>query len=102
MLIVEIKTQMDDDRNFFLNFTTTFSPRDTFTSTNGETPPTESHTPPHIIFIMVDDLGWNDVGYHGSEIRTPHMDNLAENGVKLENYYTAPVCGPTRAQFLSG
>lgn len=51
---------------------------------------------------MVDDLGWNDIGYHGSEIRTPHLDALANNGVKLENYYTAPVCGPTRAQFLTG
>ena len=51
---------------------------------------------------MVDDLGWNDVGYHGSEIYTPNLDELADNGVKLENYYTAPVCGPTRAQLLTG
>lgn len=58
--------------------------------------------PPNVVFIMVDDLGWNDVGFHSSEIRTPTLDRLADNGVKLENYYMAPVCGPTRAQFLSG
>ena len=52
--------------------------------------------------IMADDLGWNDVGYHGSEIRTPNIDSLANNGVKLENYYTAPNCGPSRAQLMTG
>ena len=57
---------------------------------------------PNILFIMVDDLGWNDVGYHGSEIRTPNIDNLAINGVRLDNYYVSPICGPSRAQFLSG
>ncbi|XP_067934002.1 arylsulfatase J-like [Watersipora subatra] len=57
---------------------------------------------PNIVFIMVDDLGWNDVGYHNSEIATPNLDRLAMDGVRLEQYYTAPVCGPTRAQFLSG
>jgi len=61
-----------------------------------------SSASPHIVFIMVDDLGWNDVGYHGSEIQTPNLDALAASGVKLENYYTAPICGPTRTQFLSG
>lgn len=57
---------------------------------------------PHIIFIMVDDLGLNDVSFRGSEIQTPNIDRLASQGVILDNYYTAPVCGPTRAQFLSG
>lgn len=60
------------------------------------------HRPPHIVFIMADDMGWNDIGYHDSDVKTPNMDALANNGVKLENYYTAPVCGPTRAQLLSG
>ena len=58
---------------------------------------------PNIVFIMADDLGFNDVSYHGyGEIPTPHIDDLALNGVRLENYYVGPTCGPTRSQFLSG
>ena len=60
--------------------------------------------PPNIVFIMVDDLGFNDIGYRNtSEIITPTLTLLAtKNGVRLENYYTGPTCGPTRTQFLSG
>ncbi len=57
---------------------------------------------PHILFIMADDLGWNDIGYHGSEIRTPTLDRLAAEGVKLENYYVQPICTPSRSQLLTG
>ena len=57
---------------------------------------------PNIILIFADDLGWNDVGYHGSEIQTPNMDQLANEGVKLENYYVQPVCSPSRSQLLTG
>jgi arylsulfatase A-like enzyme len=41
---------------------------------------------PHIIFVLADDYGFNDVGYHGSKIKTPNLDKLASEGVKLENY----------------
>ena len=58
--------------------------------------------PPHILFIMSDDYGWHDIGYHGSRIRTPNLDKLAYNGVRLENYYVQPICSPTRSQLLSG
>jgi hypothetical protein len=58
--------------------------------------------PPHIIFIVADDLGWNDVGYHGSEIKTPNLDKLATGGIQLQNYYTNQVCSPTRSAFLGG
>lgn len=58
--------------------------------------------PPNIIFIMSDDYGWHDIGYHGSKIRTPVMDELAYNGIRLENYYVQPICSPTRSQFMSG
>lgn len=57
---------------------------------------------PNIVFIMADDLGYNDVSYHGSEIWTPNIDQLAIEGVRLENYYMSPSCGPSRAQFMSG
>ena len=57
---------------------------------------------PHIVFILADDLGFNDVGYHGSEIRTRNIDALSEDGVRLENYYVQPMCTPTRSQLMSG
>ena len=57
---------------------------------------------PHILFILADDLGWHDVGYHDSEISTPTLDQLASDGVKLENYYVQPICSPTRSQLLTG
>uniref|UniRef100_A0A3B3XC84 Sulfatase N-terminal domain-containing protein n=1 Tax=Poecilia mexicana TaxID=48701 RepID=A0A3B3XC84_9TELE len=57
---------------------------------------------PHLIFIMVDDQGYGDVGYHGSDIHTPVLDQLAAEGVKLENYYVQPICSPSRSQLMTG
>ena len=60
---------------------------------------------PNIIFILVDDLGFNDVGYHGeggSALTTPTIDRLAMEGVRLENYYVQPSCTPTRSQLMTG
>lgn len=57
---------------------------------------------PHLIFILADDQGFRDVGYHGSEIRTPTLDRLAAEGVKLENYYVQPICTPSRSQLITG
>jgi arylsulfatase A-like enzyme len=56
---------------------------------------------PNVVMIVADDLGWNDVGYHGSEIRTPNLDALAAGGVKLDHYYVWPVCSPTRTALLT-
>jgi arylsulfatase A-like enzyme len=58
--------------------------------------------PPNIVFLLADDLGWQDVGFHGSEIRTPNIDRLATAGVRLEQFYVQPVCSPTRASLMTG
>jgi arylsulfatase A-like enzyme len=57
---------------------------------------------PNIVFILADDLGWSDVGWHGSEIRTPNLDKLAAGGARLEHLYVLQVCSPTRAALLTG
>lgn len=61
-----------------------------------------ARTQPHIVFILADDYGWNDVGYHGSEIKTPNLDKLSAAGVRLENYYVQPLCTPSRNQLMTG
>ena len=62
----------------------------------------QSGKKPNIIIILADDLGWGDVGYHGSDIKTPHIDRLAKEGIELNRYYTAAVCSPTRAGLMTG
>ncbi|XP_019625440.1 PREDICTED: arylsulfatase B-like [Branchiostoma belcheri] len=57
---------------------------------------------PNIVFILADDYGWNDIGYHGSFIQTPNLDSLASEGVTLENYYVQPICSPSRCQLMTG
>jgi len=57
---------------------------------------------PNILMIVVDDLGYTDLGAFGSEIATPNLDALANAGMMFTNYYVAPTCSPTRAMLLSG
>ena len=59
-------------------------------------------SPPHILFMLADDLGWIDVGFHGSKIHTPNIDSLAKDGVILDNYYVQPVCTPARGSLMTG
>lgn len=60
-------------------------------------------TRPNIVFIMADDMGWNQPGFNGgNKSLTPHIDKLATQSMKLTQYYTHSVCAPTRAAFLTG
>lgn len=61
-----------------------------------------SQEPPNIVHIIADDLGWGDVGFHGSEILTPNIDRLAGQSVVLVRFYVTPICSPTRAGALTG
>ena len=56
----------------------------------------------NVMYIVLDDSGFSDLGSFGSEIITPNIDELAENGLKYNNFHTAPVCSPTRASLLTG
>lgn len=57
---------------------------------------------PNILFFLADDLGSHDVGWRGSEIKTPNLDRLAFGGARLEQFYVQPICSPTRAALLTG
>jgi arylsulfatase A-like enzyme len=59
-------------------------------------------TKPNIVVILADDLGNADLGYRGSDIRTPNIDKLANEGVRLESFYGMPVCTPARAELMTG
>jgi arylsulfatase len=57
---------------------------------------------PNIILIMVDDMGFSDLGYHGGEINTPNIDALAHGGVRFSQFYNSGRCCPTRATLMTG
>ena len=57
---------------------------------------------PNIILIMSDDMGISDIGCYGSEIKTPVLDKLAENGLRMKQFYNTGRCCPTRGSLLTG
>ena len=59
-------------------------------------------TKPNVILIVADDLGYSDLGVYGSEIKTPNLNRIAQQGIQLTNYHTGPTCGPTRAMLMTG
>ena len=57
---------------------------------------------PNIIVLLIDDMGYADLGSYGSEISTPNLDKLASTGIQFTNYHTAATCSPTRSMLLTG
>jgi arylsulfatase B/arylsulfatase I/J len=70
-------------------------------STSGKT---SSNPLPHLVFVLLDDAGWNDFGYQSVDLSlaSPNMNILSANGVRLHNYYTQPSCTPARASLMTG
>ena len=57
---------------------------------------------PNIVIVMVDDMGFSDVGCYGGEIETPNLDSLANSGLRFTQFYNTGRCCPTRAALLTG
>jgi arylsulfatase A-like enzyme len=58
--------------------------------------------PPNIVFILADDQGWADIGYQSPDVKTPNLDRLAAEGVRLNQHYAYPTCSPSRVALISG
>jgi len=56
----------------------------------------------NILLILADDLGFSDLGCYGGDAQTPHIDSLAENGLRYTQFYNSAKCCPTRASLLTG
>ncbi len=65
-------------------------------------PTSAANSRPNIVVILVDDMGYSDLGCYGSEIHTPHLDALAKNGLRFSQFYNTGRCCPTRAALLTG
>ena len=57
---------------------------------------------PNIVYIVLDDLGFGQLGCYGSPIHTPNIDRLAKNGLRYNNFHTTAICSATRASLLTG
>jgi len=68
---------------------------------SNEVPP-KATTKPHVLFLLVDDLGWTDISLHNAEYETKNIDALLESGIELTNYYTHLDCSPTRSAIMTG
>jgi arylsulfatase A-like enzyme len=68
----------------------------------GSQPAFAQTAPPNIVYIVADDMGWADAGFNGSDIATPNLDKLAQEGVRFQQFYVQPMCTPTRAALMTG
>ncbi|MBI3209524.1 MAG: arylsulfatase [Candidatus Solibacter usitatus] len=57
---------------------------------------------PNVVILLADDLGWRDTGFHDSEIRTPNLDRLRSQSVEIKQFYSFPLCSPTRTGLMTG
>ena len=64
--------------------------------------PAHSAQKPNFLVIMVDDLGYSDIGCYGSEIETPNLDRLAQNGLRFSQFYNTAKCHSSRVSLLTG
>ena len=67
-----------------------------------ELPKNKQKARPNILLIVADDLGYSDIGCYGGEIKTPQLDKLASEGVRMTSFYTTARCCPSRAAILTG
>ena len=65
-------------------------------------PPHPGEDAPNIVIVLLDDLGFAQLGCYGSDIDTPNIDALAANGLRYTNFHVTPLCSPTRAALLTG
>ena len=91
--------------NFLFFCLAACSPGDPVTSNgmaDSDSSPTVPLSPPNILYIVADDLGFTDLGAFGSEIPTPNLDRLAYAGLRLNNFHAAPACRSSRLMMMSG
>ena len=70
----------------------------TVASSSFQAPPAR----PHLVFFMADDTGWNNVGWHNSDMKTPNADALVTEGVELDRHYAFVYCSPSRSSLMTG
>lgn len=62
----------------------------------------ETARKPNLVLVVADDLGWGDIGYHGSQAKTPNIDRISSEGLRFDRFYAQPICTPTRAALMTG
>ena len=65
-------------------------------------PPRPRAGTPNVVYLLLDDVGFADLGCYGSEVKTPNIDGVARNGLRYNNFHTRAICSPTRAALLTG
>lgn len=89
---------MEHDRHFNGTIGRTFED----STASWITKPTELKQSPNIVMIVLDDVGYSQLGCYGSDIETPALDSLAEDGLRYANFHVTPLCSPTRTCLLTG